>query len=721
VHPLWGGWKSFSLLGGDREYTRLLAIPVSASAEVISVALCRSDLPCLWIQIGPVASCLADQSLTRVILLTAHSFINNVSCRLRASMPPRRSVGRNATATPARSTRGSSAVPVKSSGARRATRAGTQQPGARDEIVNNPHLTEVQTQHSYAYGSKGLSTTPDQLAVNDRMSMGKLADTIDAGVKEAKGHFEGHVEQTNGNIEGSPPASRTRRKSSREPSQEPSRELSVIPEKAQVDKEARVAAWADSLRNGEIEDIPEEDSEESEVPDDATRKDTEPSSFPSGIFDHSYNFERGTRRPRLRTAENGHGPSTLQRLRQRSKDTASAIRDRFVEFLTTLADLTVRTLRAVSKAILEIPESTVFGVGVKLMIGAVMLGALSVLFCSIYSRLVCDPESTSILSQNLQKLCGTCTASVPALNLPQANEQDVSRVSASLKNINKQLQLLESRLSQRFDSRQAALESRVDSLRHQQIELSSHLANLQLQQSPVSGEGVASPLLPRVNFFAPSNGAVVNTKKSTPTKQKAVWLPKRVLMRVLQIRRTVSKDPSTALEPWHDVGDCWCAASNPTGTDYVRLHITINEDIYPTEMVVEHFPQAGTREPGSAPRSLELWADSSGVKKEQQERSQSPAMTENNVLGPGFAKIGVMEYDTSAGVNHVQAFKLDVNQRGLRFHAKHFTVRVMSTWGADHACLYRVRLHGVPLDAPASPGLMAEEYYERQGYETESA
>lgn len=32
--------------------------------------------------------------------------------------------------------------------------------------------------------------------------------------------------------------------------------------------------------------------------DDQTRQCTDPSSFPSGIFEHSYNYERGLRRPR---------------------------------------------------------------------------------------------------------------------------------------------------------------------------------------------------------------------------------------------------------------------------------------------------------------------------------------------------------------------------------------------------------------------------------------
>ena len=174
-------------------------------------------------------------------------------------------------------------------------------------------------------------------------------------------------------------------------------------------------------------------------------------------------------------------------------------------------------------------------------------------------------------------------------------------------------------------------------------------------------------------------------------------------MRALLIKQTISKDPMTALEPWHDVGDCWCAAS-PYEGDYVRLHVTAHEHIYPTELVVEHFPLAGTREPGTAPKSLELWADFSQMNKEEQDRLQIPKMQGNNVFDAQFARLGIMHYDASLGVNHVQSFRLDVNQQGLLHYAKTYVLRVTSTYGADNACLYRVRLHGVPTEVNTSAG-----------------
>ena len=186
-------------------------------------------------------------------------------------------------------------------------------------------------------------------------------------------------------------------------------------------------------------------------------------------------------------------------------------------------------------------------------------------------------------------------------------------------------------------------------------------------------------------------------------------------MQMLRIKQIISKGPTTALAPWHDVGDCWCAATADEG-DYVRLHVPTHEYIYPTEVIVEHFPSAGTRDPGTAPRNLELWADFSGMKIEERERLEIPKMQESNVLDAQFAQLGVMQYDASPDVSHVQTFRLNVNQRELLHYAKTFVLRVTSTYGADNACLYRIRLHGVPIDASTSDGEGSQDYYQRQGY-----
>ncbi|RMZ88992.1 hypothetical protein DV736_g3785, partial [Chaetothyriales sp. CBS 134916] len=368
------------------------------------------------------------------------------------------------------------------------------------------------------------------------------------------------------------------------------------------------------------------------------------------------------------------------------------------DILRTILDLLRRMLHTATQAVLELPELPAFATGTKVLFCACLVAGASMLFCFLFSRLACDPHSTSIVSQNLQKICGSCgsTTSIPPIDLSGLRQQDVSGLSKALHSIQSQIVLLESRLGQKFDLQQAELEAEVESLKHQQVEMSTHIASLQVHHQPVSfsGDGIASPLLPRVNFFAPSNGAIVDPSRSSPTKAKAMWLMKRAMLRALGITQTVAKGPMTALEPWQDVGDCWCAASRDEG-DYIRLHVTTQEYIYPNELVVEHFPFSGSLNPGTTPKDLELWASVSELTEEERRRLRIAELQEDNhILGRDFARLGVMKYDVSsslspANVNHVQSFGLDANQRGaaLMVYARQFVLRITSTYGADNACL----------------------------------
>ncbi|RMD43817.1 hypothetical protein DV735_g1321, partial [Chaetothyriales sp. CBS 134920] len=424
---------------------------------------------------------------------------------------------------------------------------------------------------------------------------------IDADVEHALGRFQDHAQPAQQDLDA--PSSRTRRKTSRGLSREPS----VDPEK---EKSSRVAAWADSVESvplGHISEEPgdvEDEDEDEEVGDDESLKDTEPSSFPSGIFDASYNFERGLRKPRYPAASPRpyRGQGTFERIQVASSSIAKAAHDRISDVVAATVDLSQRILH-----------------------------------------------------------------------------------------ITNQINLLESRLGHKFDRQQSELEAQVESLKEHQIEMSTQIADLEVrhqQQHPsalATSDGVASPLLPRVNFFAPSNGAIVDPRRSSPTKAKAMSLMKRATLRALGITQTVSKGPMTALEPWQDVGDCWCAASRDQG-DYIRLHVTTLDYIYPTDLVLEHFPPSGSLRPGTTPKDLELWASVADLSEEERARLRIAELQQDNedinVLGPDFARLG--------------SFTLPANQRGadLMLRAREFVLRVTSTYGADNACLYRVRLHG---------------------------
>jgi len=84
------------------------------------------------------------------------------------------------------------------------------------------------------------------------------------------------------------------------------------------------------------------------------------------------------------------------------------------------------------------------------------------------------------------------------------------------------------------------------------------------------------------------------------------------------VQKRIGHPPITALEPWTEESDRWCAAApqppltpnnQAAESDNIRLGIQTNQQIYPTELVIEHYPSSGSLEPEVAPKDIELWAD----------------------------------------------------------------------------------------------------------------
>ena len=614
-------------------------------------------------------------------------------------MPPRRSLGRNATATPARSTRASSAVPVTNSASRRVTRALSQQP---EDGVANPNLPELQTAQSYAYGSSKIPGLPEQLVARERMTLQDMADKIETGVEQAGQRVKGHAQDVQATIEVHGPAGRTRGRTSRDLSSEPPQEPENKVGKPPVEKEKRTAAWAESLEDEQLEDIPEEEDSGSAAQDDESKRDTEPSSFPEGLYERSYNYERGVRKSRPAPQPEDDTSSLASRSRDAFKRLVISIRKALSYIMVATAQWFVRLGRSIAIATRELPESPIFSTTVKMLVATLLLGTISFLFCSVYTR-SCDSSSTSLIATNLQKFCGSCTAPTTTYDFSRSDPQDFTKLSTTLAQINKHIADLERRLTTKIDSKHNAVESEMDSLRRQHTELTNHLANIQHHGSS-SSDTIASPLMSQVNFFAPSNGAIINYQSTSPTRQKTESLPLRVLKSAFRVHKYTALPPITALEAWHDVGDCWCASDVAAGQDYIRLSVSTRGMIYPTELILEHYPAAGSLDPTTAPKEVELWADFSHLDRPTWKRLGLSDMQQGNVLGENYALVGKRQYKVGSGAHHVQAFRLDVNQQGLFHHARSFTLRVKSSWGSDHVCLYRVRLHGVGVEAVEETG-----------------
>ncbi|EHY53999.1 hypothetical protein ABEF92_007905 [Exophiala dermatitidis] len=632
-------------------------------------------------------------------------------------MPPRRSTARlsatpiRASSPTKRSTRGSSVLASEDAIPRRVTRGGSQQPSmAAEGAVNNPRLPEVQIQQSYAYGSSKSAVLPAQLVARNKMNLREMAETIDAGVEQAQQHLQHHIEETHAQLqnETDPRAERARRRASREPA---SREGSVTTDDVEKNKSQRVAAWASSLESSQLDEIPEEDSSSGRppsTPDNATHKDTDPSSFPSGIFDHSYNYERGLRRPNVTVRRKTGGDSTLQQAWKTAKTIADQSRQASARALGATAQWTSRLFRASGRAISDLPNSVFVQVMVSLLFGLFVATAASFLFCHIYTSYICDAHSSSPIGVTLQRYCGGCVrASSSPLNFTLgANGGDLSKLSAALSGIQSQIQAIEGRLSEKLDSQYTIVDTDIKELRRQHSELSSHIAGLQRVRGggSVSSSGdVASPVIAKVNYFAPNNGANVDPHNTSPTRERRQALVSRVLSRMVGMTLYETKPAITALQPWQDVGDYWCSSASPANNDdqqdSMRLGVRVAEMIFPTEVVVENYPNAGSLFPGSTPKRIQVWADFQHLDSREWESLNIRQMQADGPLslGPTYALIGEVEYDASVEAPHVQAFPLAVNQHDIHLYAaQSFVVRVVKNYGAEYTCLYRIRMHGVP-------------------------
>ncbi|EXJ84757.1 hypothetical protein A1O3_05429 [Capronia epimyces CBS 606.96] len=616
-------------------------------------------------------------------------------------MPPRRSAARASSVTPIRaaspsrrSTRGSSVLTPEDAIPKRVTRGGSQQPSLAEGALNNPKLPEVQIQQSYAYGSSKTPVLPAQLVARNKMNLREMAETIDAGVEQAQQHLQTHIEETRANLQTETRAERARRRASREASGEGS----VASDDVEKDKTQRVAAWASSLESGQLDEIPEEDSSSvRSTPDDATHKDTDPSSFPSGIFDHSYNYERGLRRPNVTVRRRG-AESSLQQAWKASKAAADHSRQTVSHILISVSHWLSRLFRASGRAVDDLPNSPFILVLVNLLFALLVASAAAFLFCYTYTNYVCDPYSSSPIGQTLQKYCGGCTRSPSdLLNLTSGDGGDLSRLSTALTGIHSQIRAIESRLSDKLESQYAVVDKDIEALRKQHSELSNHISGLRAGRPASSGD-VASPVIAKVNFFAPNNGAKIEPRLTSPTRQRPLRLVPRVILRMAGMTIYETKQAITALMPWQDVGDCWCSSANPSKQDSMRLGVKVTEMIFPTELVVENYPNAGSRFPGSTPKKIEVWADFDHLDSREWEglAIRQMQVQADGTMGPTFALIGELEYDASVEANHVQAFPLAVNQHRHLYAARSFVIRVMSNHGSDHTCLYRVRMHGVP-------------------------
>ncbi|MBE7179778.1 MAG: hypothetical protein INR71_00975, partial [Terriglobus roseus] len=209
--------------------------------------------------------------------------------------------------------------------------------------------------------------------------------------------------------------------------------------------------------------------------------------------------------------------------------------------------------------------------------------------------------------------------------------------------------------------------------------------------------------LESVNFFNPKIGAVVIPSLTSPTATQTAsrwrgWAYQK-------LSHLQPRPPIEALQRWEEMGDCWCSAGSgktrqgSKGDGQAQLGVVLARPTFPERLVVEHLPPAGTLDPGTTPRNIELWVH---VPEERARQSLEKALDvtrwdracdDRGSLPENFVCAGAYTYDKN-GANHVQTFRMDVDFEGLGIPVTKTVVRVRSTWGRAWTCLYRLRLLG---------------------------
>ncbi|KAF1919706.1 UNC-like C-terminal-domain-containing protein [Ampelomyces quisqualis] len=209
----------------------------------------------------------------------------------------------------------------------------------------------------------------------------------------------------------------------------------------------------------------------------------------------------------------------------------------------------------------------------------------------------------------------------------------------------------------------------TDSIRFHALAQSNLLTNYELN-------------LRKANYFSLGLGAVVDPTLTSATFSDDSWA--NIGFKRWMLSRP-HNPPTAALDSWAEPGDCWCAAPNPSTIGQAELTVSMPYPIYPQQVTIEHLPMTmmPTKKITNAPRTVELWVETAG----SQDSHRGGACLE----GPaGWTCLGSFRYNIHAS-NHQQTFDLDVPSTVPVTRAM---LRVTSNWGADHTCLYRVRLHG---------------------------
>ncbi|KAI1463086.1 uncharacterized protein F4812DRAFT_464085 [Daldinia caldariorum] len=210
----------------------------------------------------------------------------------------------------------------------------------------------------------------------------------------------------------------------------------------------------------------------------------------------------------------------------------------------------------------------------------------------------------------------------------------------------------------------------------------------------------------QVNFFGVGSGAVID-----PHSSSRPWeLPKdsKYKSKEWYLHNGYRpQPPSSAISPWSEEGECFCAGKIVKGVPEITnaIGIMTSVAVIPQHLVVEHILPGSTLDPNAMPKDIEVWAYIEEVTLREEVRAFSSNNIHNQLeaeaptVPDGFVKIGHFTYEQKDYGDGVQIFKMSSELTSMRAATKHVIIKAVTNYGADHTCFYRLKLYGEAVDS----------------------
>ncbi len=617
-------------------------------------------------------------------------------------------------------------------------------PGRTTALESTP-LPDIEAEQSFAYGSAVTKLLPQQLVARKKMTIEQMAETLDAGILEAEKNFQ--AQRAEADKYGMTAAEARAARALRRSSDRESRESSVDLDQTPVPQPSRHRQELSRDKTVEwLQDIPEEPNSRgaSPQPDHDSQAEADSPAKSSLDSDSHPSLDRVTLSPPPRNHyEQSSMPDVIRFDQTYTHERVHGVRatvqppidawDRFLWYVARFRDFFLRLwdrilLYVTDYSFADFVSSCYKGfAAVSLLFlfwgfGFVML----YLVCDWYCETPWSVEPSRPWHHRVNAICRY--SSVPRWSGGNTTEADTPHTRASVLQIDRFIQKVyhQETLVKDMQAQQSVASATINDLSERQSELLKHQSDLQSKladakasqatassKSPWHSSSL-SPIFKRINYASRGLGAITDPYLTSPTKTKHFPFYQRLLLGSAGIRKYQSRPAIEALNPWAEVGDCWCAASTRRPNDpadqtmdgkegrYTQLAINLGHDLFPDEVVIEHFPLKTTPSPGSAPKDIEVWGDFSHLNQIQFAALQmGPHALKDVEWYPQLGLLGRLKYDAVANQEegkYIQIFRLEFNQANRdEFWMKKVVFRATTNWGAENTCLYRVRVHGVPV------------------------